>query len=97
MSPPAISTDKSFHPPATQLTGRTVTLLSLTPGEEDAPNRLFATQRENENAHANTATFKGFDLSIRATPKIAMTERSLTPNGYLKPGTQVPKHYPPAN
>jgi hypothetical protein len=52
-------------------------------------------QRENENAHANTAAFKGFDPSIRATPKIAMTERSTAQNGYLKPDTQSPKHPPP--
>jgi hypothetical protein len=39
--------------------------------------------------------FAGFDLSIRATPKVAMTERSMTQNGYLKPETQGPKHPPP--
>jgi hypothetical protein len=64
-------------------------------GREGAPNASSDTLRENEITHANTAALKGFDLSIRATPKIAMTERSITQNGYLKPDTQGPKNPPP--
>jgi hypothetical protein len=77
MLPPVFGQTNSFLRRPTQCTAGYPHCYFDT-GEEDAPNRLFATLRENEITHANTAAFKGFDLSIRATPKIAMTERSIT-------------------
>lgn len=73
-----LKADKSFHLPFNAMHGWMTHSVTLTPGRRTPRIAPSDTLRENETAHANTAAFTGSDLSIRATPKIAMTERSNT-------------------
>jgi hypothetical protein len=67
----------------------------LTPGRKDAPNRLFATLRANETAHANTAAFKGLKSFDPRDPQDRHDRKINHQNGHLKPDTQGSKHPPP--